>query len=100
MFLANREQLVGLIGQSRIPAIYMETGFADAGELISYGPNFLELFRLAATYIDKVLKGAKPNNLPVELPTTFELEINLKTAKAIGVSVPTSILISATKAIE
>ena len=78
----------------------METGFADAGGLISYGPNFLELFRLAATYIDKVLKGAKPNNLPVELPTTFELEINLKTAKAIGVSVPTSILISATKAIE
>jgi putative ABC transport system substrate-binding protein len=100
MFLANREQLVGLIGQSRIPAIYMETGFADAGGLISYGPNFLELFRLAATYVDKVLKGAKPNNLPVELPTTFELEINLKAAKAIGVSVPTSILISATKAIE
>jgi putative tryptophan/tyrosine transport system substrate-binding protein len=100
MFLANREQLVGLIGQSRIPAVYMETGFVDAGGLISYGPNFLELFRLAATYVDKVLKGAKPNNLPVELPATFELEINLKTAKAIGVSVPTSILISATKVIE
>ena len=72
MFLANREQLVGQIGQSRIPAIYMETGFVDAGGLISYGPNFLELFRLAATYVDKVLKGAKPNNLPVELPTTLE----------------------------
>jgi putative tryptophan/tyrosine transport system substrate-binding protein len=100
MFLANREQLVGLIGQSRVPAIYMETGFVDAGGLISYGPNLPELFRLAAAYVDKVLKGAKPNDLPVELPTTFELAINLKTAKAIGVSAPTSILLRATQVIE
>ena len=100
MFLANREQLVGLIGQLRVPAIYMETGFVDAGGLISYGPNLPELFHLAATYVDKVLKGAKPSDLPVELPTTFELVINLKTAKATGITAPTSILLRATQVIE
>jgi putative ABC transport system substrate-binding protein len=100
MFLANREQLVGLIAQLRVPAIYMETGFVDAGGLISYGPNLPELFHLAATYVDKVLKGAKPSDLPVELPTTFELVINLKTAKATGITAPTSILLRATQVIE
>jgi putative ABC transport system substrate-binding protein len=100
MFLANREQLVELIGQSRLPAIYMETGFVDAGGLISYGPNLPELFHRAAGYIDKILKGANPGDLPVELPTTFELVINLKTAKAIGVTTPTSILLRATQVFE
>ncbi len=100
MFLANREQLVELIRQSRLPAIYMETGFVAAGGLISYGPNFTELFRRAAAYVDKILKGAKPGDLPVEQPTKFELVINLKTAKAIGVTVPTSILLRASEVIE
>jgi putative ABC transport system substrate-binding protein len=100
MFLANREQLVELIRQSRLPAIYMETGFVAAGGLISYGPNFMELFRRAAAYVDKILKGAKPGDLPVEQPTKFELVINLKTANAIGVTVPTSILLRASEVIE
>ena len=78
----------------------METGFVDAGGLISYGPNLPELFRHAAGYIDKILKGANPGDLPVELPTTFELVINLKTAKAIGVTTPTSILLRATQVVE
>jgi putative ABC transport system substrate-binding protein len=100
MFLANREQLVGLIERARIPAIYMETGFADVGGLISFGPNLSEIMRRAASYVDKILKGAKPEDLPVELPSTFELIVNLKTAKAMGLTVPTSILLRATQVIE
>jgi putative ABC transport system substrate-binding protein len=100
MFLANRERLVELIRQSRLAAIYMETGFVAAGGLMSYGPNFTELFRRAAVYVDKILKGTKPADLPVEQPTKFELAINLKTANAIGVTVPTSIFLRATEVIE
>jgi putative tryptophan/tyrosine transport system substrate-binding protein len=100
MFLANRAQLVELIGKARLPAIYMETGFVAAGGLLSYGPNFTELFRRAAAYVDKILKGAKPGDLPVEQPTKFELVINLKTATAIGITPPTSILLRATEVIE
>src|SRR5712691_5594534 len=92
MFLANRGQLIKLIDQARLPAIYMETGFVAAGGLISYGPNFTQLFRRAATYVDKILKGAKPPDLPVEQPTKFELVINLKTAKALGLTIPQSLL--------
>jgi putative tryptophan/tyrosine transport system substrate-binding protein len=100
MFLASREQMVELIRQSGLPAIYMEPGFVAAGGLISYGPNFKELFRRAAAYVDKILKGAKPADLPIELPTTFELVINLKTATAIGVTIPTSIILRATEVVE
>jgi ABC-type uncharacterized transport system substrate-binding protein len=100
MFLANRQQLVELTNRSRLPAIYMETGFVAVGGLISYGPNFTELFRRAAAYVDKILKGAKPGDLPVEQPTKFELSINLKAAAAIGVTVPTSILLRADEVIE
>ena len=100
MFLSNRQQLVELTHRSRLPAIYMETGFVAAGGLISYGPNFTELFRRAAAYVDKILKGAKPGDLPVEQPTKFELAINLKTAAAIGVTAPTSILLRADEVIE
>jgi putative tryptophan/tyrosine transport system substrate-binding protein len=100
MFLANRQQLVELSNRSRLPAIYMETGFVAVGGLISYGPNFTELFRRAAAYVDKILKGAKPGDLPVEQPTKFELAINLKTARAIGVTAPTSILLRADEVIE
>jgi putative ABC transport system substrate-binding protein len=100
MFLANRAQLVELVRQARLPAIYMETGFVAAGGLISYGPNLAELFRRAAAYVDKILKGAKPGDLPVEQPTKFELVINLKTATAMGITTPTSILLRANEVIE
>jgi putative ABC transport system substrate-binding protein len=100
MFLANRQQLVELTNRSRLPAIYMETGFVAAGGLISYGPNFTELFRRAAAYVDKILKGAKPGDLPVEQPTKFELVINLKTAKALGIEVPPTLLARADEVIE
>jgi putative ABC transport system substrate-binding protein len=68
--------------KNRVPAASIETGFAEAGGLISYGPNIPDSHRRAATYVDKILKGAKPSELPVEQPTKFELVINLKTAKA------------------
>ena len=100
MFLANRGQLIKLIDQARLPAIYMETGFVAAGGLISYGPNFTQLFRRAATYVDKILKGAKPADMPVEQPTKFELIINLGTANALGLTIPQSILLRADEVIE
>jgi putative tryptophan/tyrosine transport system substrate-binding protein len=100
MFNEHRERLVYLIGQSRIPAIYMETGFAAAGGLVSYGPNLAEMFRRSADFVDKILRGAKPSDLPVEQPTKFELILNLRTAKALGLTFPQSILLRATDLIE
>jgi putative ABC transport system substrate-binding protein len=100
MFFTNRQQLVELSNRSRLPAIYFETGFVAAGGLISYGPDFTELFRRAAAYVDKILKGVKPGDLPIEQPTKFVLQINLKTAAAIGITAPTSILLRADEVIE
>jgi putative tryptophan/tyrosine transport system substrate-binding protein len=100
MFNEHRSKLVQLIGEARLPAIYMETGFIAAGGLISYGPNFAEMFRKSADYVDKILRGAKPVDLPVEQPTKFELILNLKTAKALGLTVPPSILLRADEVIE
>ena len=93
-------QLSTLAAVNRLPAIYNRREFALAGGLLTYGPNFSDNYRRAATYVDKILKGAKPGDLPVEQPTKFDLVINGKTAKALGLSIPQSLLISADKVIE
>jgi putative ABC transport system substrate-binding protein len=92
MFINERRRLADLAANNRLPAVYTWREFVDAGGLMSYGPNLADLFRRAVTYVDKILKGAKPGDLPVEQPTKFELVINLKTAKALGLTIPQSVL--------
>jgi ABC-type uncharacterized transport system substrate-binding protein len=92
MFIIERRRLVDLAAKNRLPAVYALGEFVDAGGLMSYGPNFADLYRRAATYVDKILKGAKPGDLPVEQPTKFELVINLNAAKALGLTIPPSLL--------
>jgi putative ABC transport system substrate-binding protein len=100
MFSTNRQRLAALTREHRLPAIYLRREFAEAGGLMTYGENFPDLFRRAATYVDKILKGTKPADLPVEQPTKFELVINLKTAKQIGLTIPQSVLYRADKVIK
>ena len=95
LFASLRQKIVALAAQHRVPTVYEHRGFVDAGGLMSYGPNFREIFRKAATYVDRILKGAKPADLPIEQPTTFELVVNLKTATALGVTLPQSFLFRA-----
>ena len=92
MFVDERRRIVNLVVKDRLPTMFYFREFVDAGGLMSYGPNFRELWRRAATYVDKILKGAKPVDLPVEQPTKFEFVINLKTAKALGLTIPPSVL--------
>jgi putative ABC transport system substrate-binding protein len=100
MFRAHRARIVELATRYRLPGIYEYRGFVDAGGLMSYGVDIVELFRSAATYVDKILKGAKPADLPVEQPTKFELVINMKTAKTLGITIPPSLLLRADQVIE
>jgi putative tryptophan/tyrosine transport system substrate-binding protein len=100
LFHGERQRIVSLAAKHRLPAMYEHRDFADAGGLLSYGPDILFLNRRLAAYVDKILKGAKPADLPVEQPTKFELVINLKTAKALGLTIPQTILLQAAQVID
>ena len=99
IFYSMRDRILEYASKSRLPVMYWQTEFAEASGLMSYGPLVNDLFRRAATYVDKILKGTKPAELPVEQPTKFELVINLKTAKQIGLTIPPNVLARADKVI-
>jgi len=100
VFLHNRARIVDFAARNRLPAVYPYRELAEAGGLMCFGPNYADMHRRAATYVDKILKGAKPADLPVEQPTKFELIINLKTAKALGLRIPQSLLARADELIQ
>jgi putative ABC transport system substrate-binding protein len=100
MFLAHGPRIVALAARNRIPAMYATTDLVKAGGLMAYGVNLPEMYRRGASFVDKILKGAKPANLPVEQPTRFELVINLKTARDLGLTLPPSVLARADTVIE
>jgi putative ABC transport system substrate-binding protein len=95
----NAQAIADFSLRSRLPSSYEERGFALVGGLISYAPSFVDLYARAATYVDKILKGAKPGELPIQHPTKFELVINLKTAAAFGLTIPPSLLLQADEVI-
>ena len=96
----HRDLIITLAAHYKLPTVYFERLFVENGGLVSYGPNFVEQYRRAAGYVDRILKGEKPADLPVQAPTKYELLINLKSAKALGLMVPQSILARADEVIE
>ena len=98
--LVHRDLIITLAARYKLPAVYFERYFVAAGSLMSYGPDFLDQYRKAAGYVDRILKGEKPADMPVQAPTKYELIINLKTAKALGLTIPQSLLATADEVIE
>jgi putative ABC transport system substrate-binding protein len=98
--VAHRAPIISAAAQNNVPAVYPQSAFARDGGLLSYGPDRVDTFRRAATYVDRILRGEKPTELPVQFPTKFEMAVNLKTAKALGLTVPQSILLRADEVIE
>lgn len=96
----HRQAIAEIAARHRLPAMYEAIGFVDAGGLLSYGPSLVDMYRRAAIYVDKILKGAKPADLPIELPTRYELAINLQAAKSLGLQVPRSLLVRADRVID
>jgi putative ABC transport system substrate-binding protein len=99
-FLRNAERVLGLAAEHRLPAAYDVRLFPEAGGLMSYGARVASLYRRAATYVDRILKGAKPADLPIEQPTSFDFVINLAAAQALGLTIPESVLQQATEVIQ
>jgi putative ABC transport system substrate-binding protein len=95
VFLHNRDRIVAFAEQYRLPTVYAYRELVDAGGLMSFGPNYAEMHRRAAYYVDRILKGAKPRELPIEVPTKFELIINLKRAMSLGLEIPEAVLLRA-----
>src|SRR5205823_6221260 len=100
MFFVYRQQIMDFATTHRLPTMGPRRPFAEAGNLIAFGPRIRELLQRAAVYVDKILRGAKPGDLPIERPTTFELILNLKTAKAIGITIPQLVLFRADEVIQ
>jgi putative ABC transport system substrate-binding protein len=98
--VAQRASLISAAARNNLPAVHSASYFAREGGLLSYGVDAVDLYRRAATYVDRILRGAKPGDLPVQFPTKFEMVVNLKTAKALGLAVPSSIMLRATEVIE
>jgi putative ABC transport system substrate-binding protein len=97
---ARRAPIILAAARNNVPAVYIASEFVRDGGLLSYGPDLVDIFRRAATYVDRILRGAKPGDLPVQFPTKFEMVVNLKTAKALGLTIPLSILARADEVIE
>jgi putative tryptophan/tyrosine transport system substrate-binding protein len=100
VFLHNRQRIMDLAAEQRLPSINAYEELVEAGGLLSYGPSYEDMHKRAATYVDKILKGAKPGSLPIEQPTKFTFTINLKTAKALGVTIPSQLLGLADRLVE